>query len=84
MKKNKVSRKHSKIDPDEILPEYDFSKARPNKYASRYKKGALVVTVAPEVARVFPTAEDVNQILRSLAKIIHTARHSRPRKTPNA
>lgn len=74
MKKSKASSKESQIDPDEILPEYDFSKARPNKYASRYKKGALVVTLDPEVARVFPTAEDVNQTLRSLAKIIQAGR----------
>ena len=84
MKKSKASAKESKIDPDEILPEYDFSKARPNKYASRYKKGALVVTLDPEVARVFPTAEDVNQTLRSLAKIIQTGRRRRSSNGPGA
>ena len=26
----------AKVDFDEILPEYDFSDARPNKYAARY------------------------------------------------
>ena len=76
--------KYPKIDPDDVLPEYDFSKARPNKYASRYKKGALVVTVAPEVARIFPTAEAVNQTLKSLAKIIRTMRRNRPSKTTGA
>ena len=35
---------------DEMLPEYDFSRARRNKYASRYAKGALVVTLDPVVA----------------------------------
>ena len=55
MKKVKRSEEAvSHIDPDEILPEYDFSQARPNKYAPRYKKGALVVTLDPEVAQVFP------------------------------
>ena len=85
MKKVKRSEKAlSQIDPDEILPEYDFSRARPNKYASRYKKGALVVTLDPEVARVFPTAEDVNQTLRLLARIIRTGRDRRSSKTPGA
>ena len=84
MKKSKTLEKNLQVDPDEILPEYDFSKARPNKYASRYKKGALVVTVDPEVARVFPTAEDVNQTLRSLAEIIRTRRRRRSPKMPGS
>ena len=82
MKKRKTSVKESQTDPDEILPEYDFSTARPNKYASRYKKGALVVTVDPDVAKVFSTAEDINQTLRTLAKIIQTSRRPRSGSTP--
>jgi uncharacterized DUF497 family protein len=27
--------------PDEVLPEYDFSTSRPNKYASRYRRPGL-------------------------------------------
>lgn len=74
----------SQVDPDEILPEYDFSRARPNKYAPRYQKGALVVMLDPEVAQVFRNAEDVNQALRSLARIIRTGRNRRSSKTPGA
>jgi hypothetical protein len=70
------------IDPDEILPEYDFSKARPNKYARRYEKGALVVTVDPEVARVFPTARDVNQTLRLVARGVDAAVRAEAHSTP--
>jgi hypothetical protein len=74
MKKLKKSEDATlQIDPDEILPEYDFSKARPNKYARRNEKGALVVTVDPEVARVFPTAQDVNQTLRLVARGVDAA-----------
>lgn len=29
----------SRVDLDEILPEYDFSRSRPNKYAARYAGG---------------------------------------------
>ena len=65
------------IDPDEILPEYDFSRARRNKYARRYQKGALVVTLDPEVAQVFPSAKDVNETLRLLARIIRAERDRR-------
>ena len=79
MKKSKRSAKAVSVDPDEILSKYDFSRARPNKFASRYKAGALVVTLDPEVARVFPTAEDVNETLRSLARIIETHRSGKSR-----
>ena len=85
MKKAKRSeRAVPQIDPDEILPEYDFSRARPNKYAPRYQKGALVVTLDPEVAQVFQSAEDVNQTLRLLARIIRAGRDRRSKKTPGA
>ena len=39
VKANKVARRRS--GGDEILPEYDFSRARPNKYAARYAKGSI-------------------------------------------
>jgi len=79
MKKVKKSeRAFPQSDPDEILPEYDFSRARPNKYARRYQKGALVVTLDPEVAKVFPSARDVNEALRLLARIIQAERDRRP------
>ncbi len=85
MKKVKRSgRAVPQIDPDEILPEYDFSRAHTNKYASRYQKGALVVTIDPEVARVFHSAEDVNQTLRLLARIIRAGRDRRSNKTHGA
>ena len=78
MKKIKKSeRAVPQTDPDEILPEYDFSRARSNKYARRYQKGALVVTLDPEVAKVFPSAKDVNETLRLLARIIRAERDRR-------
>ena len=63
---------------DEVLPEYDFSRARHNKYASRYSKGTLVVTLDPDVAVVFPGAREVNDALRALAGVMkkHRARRS--------
>ena len=74
MKKVKRAEKAvSQIDPDEILPEYDFSRGRPNKYARIYEKGSLVVTLDPEVARVFPPARDVNQTLRLVARGLDAA-----------
>jgi hypothetical protein len=62
------------VDRDEILPEYDFSEARPNPYAARYAAGARVVTLEPDVAAVFSSAAEVNEALRALAGIIQKHR----------
>ena len=65
------------VDIDEVLPEYDFSRSRPNKYASRYAKGSIVVTLDPDVATVFPGAREANDALRALAGVI---RRHQPRR----
>ena len=53
----------------EMLDEYDFSKGVRGKYARRYAEGSNVVVLAPDVVKYFPTAELVNEALRSLVKI---------------
>lgn len=60
---------NSERDPD-MLDEYDFSNGVRGKYAERYARGTNVVVLDPDVARVFPDAESVNQALRALAGII--------------
>jgi len=72
------------VDADDILPEYDFSRARPNKHAALYQKGGLTVTLDPEVAKVFPSAADVNKALRSLARLIRAQQRRSAKKTRNA
>jgi hypothetical protein len=37
------------VDADDILPEYDFSGARPNRYAALYQKGGLTVDGSEDV-----------------------------------
>lgn len=64
---------------DEILPEYDFSKAKPNPYASRYAAGSSVVVLEPDVAAAFPTSGEANEALRALAAIIQKHRRREPR-----
>ena len=63
MKKSKTQR-----DPG-MLSEYDFSAARRGKYARRYAKGTNLVVLAPDVAKVFPDSQSVNEALRALARI---------------
>jgi hypothetical protein len=78
---NKEKRKgieSGRADVNETLPEYDFSRARSNKYASRYAADSIVVVLEPDVAAAFPSAGQANEALRALAGIIQ--KH-RPRRT---
>lgn len=65
-------------DADEILPEYDFSRASRNKYASRYAAGSTVVVLEPDVAAAFPSSGEANEALRALAGIIRKHGSRRP------
>lgn len=61
------SSKHG--EPDEMLPEYDFSKGARGRYAKRYAEGSNVVVLAPDVAQAFHDAEAVNTALRALIAV---------------
>ena len=76
----KPAKRRPRIDRDDILPEYDFSKGRRNTYAARMAGGHIVV-LEPDVAEVFPTASAVNEALRALAGIIRDQR--RPGRRPS-
>ena len=67
-----------RVDADEILPEYDFKRSLPNKFASRYAAGSAVVVLEPDVAAAFPSSGEANEALRALAGIIQKHRHRRP------
>ena len=67
MKKTSASKPRNQVSKD-MLPEYkfDYSKAKPNRFAGRLSKERVVVLLDPEVSRVFKTSESVNTILRAL------------------
>ena len=67
MKKTSTSKSREKRSED-IQPEYDFdyTKAKPNRFAGRIAKDRLVVLLDPEVAKVFTDSESVNAALRGL------------------
>ena len=52
-----------------MRPEYDFSKARPNRFARHFvgrgQGGGVLVLIEPDVAQVFDSSEKVNQFLRA-------------------
>jgi hypothetical protein len=62
MKKGKAA----KVSKPEMRPEYDFSKARPNRYAKRYSEGASLVVIDPALRKHFPDSASVNAALRTL------------------
>jgi len=53
---------------DEMRDEYDFSNAIRGKYADRFPRDVVMVTLAPDVAAAFPDADSVNEALRVLLK----------------
>ena len=59
---------------DEILSQYnfDYSKARPNRFADRMAQDSVVVVLDPDVAEVFKTPEEVNRVLRALIATMPT------------
>jgi hypothetical protein len=61
-----------------MLPEYnfDYRKARPNRFAARVNRAHVIVTLDPDLAEVFPTSKSVNKALRAL---VHAIPHSKPK-----
>jgi hypothetical protein len=54
--------------PEDLLPEYrfDYSKARPNRFAQDRNTGSRMIVLDPDIAEVFTTAASVNAVLRAL------------------
>jgi hypothetical protein len=73
-KRSPAKPRSSAVPDDEILPEYDFSRARPNKYARRFGGGRNIVVLDPDVARRFPDSATVNRALRALLDIADKSR----------
>ena len=80
MKKTSVTKRTSKTIKD-LRPEYhfDYSRARPNRFAGRVEQDTLVVVLDPDVAEVFTTSESVNHALRTLIQ----AMPPKPKRKPS-
>jgi len=59
---------------DELRDDYrfDYTRAKPNRFASRVDEGRLVVALDPDVSDVFTTPEAVNKVLRALIEAMPT------------
>ncbi len=69
----------ARVSEDDIRAEYDFSTARRNPYAVRFKEGVTVVALDADVAASFPDAVAVNDALRALVR--STKRPAKKRST---
>ena len=49
---------------------FDYSQARPNRFAGKPRVQPVVVVLAPDVAKVFKDAESVNAVLRNIVKAL--------------
>lgn len=65
MKKTQAPKPHRVAD---MATEYrfDYSKAKPNRFAAKMKNNTLIVVIDPDIAEVFKTEDEVNQALRAL------------------
>ena len=55
---------------DKMRNRYDFTGGVRGKYAHRYAEGTNVVVLDPDVARLFPNRQAVNETLRAVAQIV--------------
>ena len=61
---------------DELREEYalDYATAKPNRFASKVKKGGRLVVLDPEVAAAFSSSESVNVVLKALLQTMPSER----------
>jgi hypothetical protein len=67
MRKISTSKKHQTLR-DTMRKEYrfDYSRAKPNRFAEKMSRGVVAVVLEPDVAAVFKSSEAVNALLRSV------------------
>lgn len=70
------------IEQDKLKAHYDFdySKAKPNRFAAQLDQESLMVVLDPDIAAIFPTSESVNETLRVLAAALQNLPAKRPIK----
>ncbi len=70
---------------DELQPEYDLKSLKVRKLGSGRKSfGEAVVRLEPDVAKMFPSADSVNEALRFLVRITRENQSFAPIQPPNS
>jgi len=77
MKKTLVSKKRG-VKREALRPEYrfDYSKSKPNRFATKMSDGTVAVVLEPDVAAVFKSSEAVNALLRSIISAMPSSKRS--------
>lgn len=77
--KKPIPHKRQRRTTDEMRVEYrfDYAKAKPNRFMSRVKQGAIAVILDPDVASVFHSSDAVNTFLRSVIATLPEREHKR-------
>jgi hypothetical protein len=78
--KKKTRRRQRKVDRDTMRPEYDFTGATRGATVARYRQGANVFVIDPDVLDVFPDSTSVNDALRALASVVRQQRRPRQKR----
>lgn len=70
MRERNMKKDNKPDEIDEMLPHYDFSGGVRGKYAERVRRGTNLVLLDPDVAEIYPDAESVNKVLRTVDNIV--------------
>jgi hypothetical protein len=78
MKKSSTPKARRVSKSSDMLPEYqfDYRKARPNRFAEQAGELPLVVVLEPDLAKVFTSSEAVNKVLRALVSAMPRAQET--------
>jgi hypothetical protein len=74
--KKTLARKKKSVEEKPLRSEYrfDYSKSKPNRFASKMSPGSVAVVLEPDVAEVFRSSEVVNALLRSIISALPTSK----------
>lgn len=76
--KKTSARKKKPVKEETLRPEYrfDYSKSKPNRFATKMSQGSVAVVLEPDVAKVFKSSEAVNALLRSIISALPSSKRS--------
>ena len=55
---------------------FDYSLAKPNRFAEKMSEGVVAVVLEPDVAAIFKSSEAVNDLLRSVIAAMPESKNS--------
>lgn len=64
--------------------DFDYNKAKPNRFAARLAQEQLMVVLDPDMAAIFPTSEAVNEARRVLATAAQNLPKAKPKRQRKA